>query len=140
MSASNRFSSVIPYMNEVVRQTPLSREDIERDALQEFVGVFRRGGSRQHEAESVGKGAKLTDLDHPLLLALAIGLGAIHRVGYLEIRQCSSSSAQTRLVGHHLLAHLRCEALRAVDGLVTNVAPVGIHKLAQDVPPSALVR
>ena len=81
-------------MNEVVRQTPLSREDIKRVALQEFVGVFRRGGCRQLEAgeldrqrevESVGKGVKLTrldQLDHPLLLALAIGLGAIRGVGH----------------------------------------------------------
>src|SRR5438128_7810909 len=37
-------------VNEVVRQTPLSREDLERDALQEFVGVFRRRGCRQREA------------------------------------------------------------------------------------------
>ncbi len=134
---------VIPYVNEVVRQTPLSREDIERDALQEFVGVFRRGGCCQREAESVGKGVKLTgldQLDHLLLLALAIGLGAIRGVGYLEIRQRHSSSAQTRLVGHHLLVHLGCEALKAVGGLVANVAPVGIHKLAQGVPPGALVR
>ena len=78
-------------MNEVVRQTPLSREDIERVALQEFVGIFRRGGcrqleagelDRQSEAESVGKGVKLTRLDHPLLLALATGLGAIRGVGH----------------------------------------------------------
>lgn len=81
-------------MNEVVRQTPLSREDIKRVALQEFVGVFRRGGcrqleagelDRQREAESVGKGVeldRLDQLDHPLLLALAIGLGAICGVGH----------------------------------------------------------
>jgi len=68
MSASNRFS----------------REDIERDALQEFVGVFRRGGSRQHEAESVGKGAKLTDLDHPLLLALTIASALFTASGTLK--------------------------------------------------------
>jgi hypothetical protein len=36
-------------LNEVVRQTPPSREDIERVALQEFVGVFQRG-RRQLEA------------------------------------------------------------------------------------------
>ena len=51
-------------VKEVVRQMPLSREDIERDALQEFTRVFRRGGCRQREAESVGKGVKLTGLDH----------------------------------------------------------------------------
>jgi hypothetical protein len=50
-------------VNEVVRQTPLSREDIERDALQEFAHVFRQGDCRQREAESVGKGVKLTGLD-----------------------------------------------------------------------------
>ena len=130
-------------VNEVVRQTPLSREVIERDALQEFADVFRRGGCRQREAESVGKGVKLTgldQLDHPLLLALAIDLGAIHGVGHLEIRQRRSSSTQTRLVGHHLLVHLGREALRALGGPVANAAPVGIHKLAQGIPPGALVR
>ena len=78
-------------MNEGVRYTPLSHEDIEWITLQEFVGVFRRGGchqleagelDRQGEAESVGKGVKLTHLDYPLLPALAIGLGAIRGVGH----------------------------------------------------------
>src|SRR5216683_2335546 len=106
--------------------------------LQEFADVFRRGGCRQREAKSVGKGVKLTgldQLDHPLLLALAMGLGAIHGVGYLEIRQRLSSSTQTRLVGHHLLVHPGREALRAVGGPVANAAPVGIHKLARGLPP-----
>ena len=37
---------------------------------------------RQGEAESVGKGVKLTYPYHPLLPALAIGLGAIRGVGH----------------------------------------------------------
>src|SRR2546423_10505065 len=55
---------------EIVRQTPLSREDIERDALQEFADVFRLG---HHLLVHLGRKA-LRALGGPVANAAPVGI------------------------------------------------------------------
>src|SRR5207302_9386781 len=61
-------------------------------------------------------------------------------VGNVEVLKRGAGAGQARLAGHLRLVDPRGERLRGPCGPVADVAPVGLHQLAQRLAPRLLVR